>query len=80
MHSCWQALEEAAQSGRGVGKAPGDFVPQAQLTGATDGVGPVYFAGCIFKAFPVAPISEQLPTLLLLASISIEIVLLVKIK
>lgn len=54
---------------------------QAQLTGAaTDGAGPVYFEGFIFKVFPVSPVSEKLPTLLLSPSASNEVVLLVKRK
>lgn len=58
-----------------------DVVLQAQLAGAAiDGVGPVYFEGFIFKAIPVALVSEQQPTLLLSPPVSIEIVLLVKKK
>lgn len=54
---------------------------QAQLAGAAiDGVGPVYFERLIFKAVPVALVSEQQPTLLLSPPVNIEIVLLVKKK
>lgn len=58
------------------GRESPDVVLQAQLTvAANDGVGPVYFEGFIFKAFAVALVSEQLPTLLLSPSVSKEIVL-----
>lgn len=54
---------------------------QAQLAGAAiDGVGLLYFEGFIFKAVPVALVSEQQPTLLLSLPARIEIVLLVKKK